>query len=509
MRVAKLLMMAACAFAAVQLYAAAPAMYPNAVKYRDAGGKPATGRSGSAAIEVRALRGQNDTEVEVTTGNFESMATPPGRLDKVQIKIYGGNGDVVVTDNYRRSLMSGGYGAFGYDFPYRGQKIQVQANVSGIDPNRTDIVTVEETVKLRPDLTPTRIDTVSRARVHTSVDIGATIRERNGDVGARANCVLKVDGVQVDQAAGIWVDAGDSVTCAFTYAFHTTGVKQISVEVNQVRPADYDASNNSAFGQIEIVAPGVPVTYSAGAYDITSQYRNDYTSYEEYTYSAPGAISLTVETEGHEERETREAGFSVNMQFADQLWFPVSFAGVVSTAGQTLMSTNAVVEQMFSFSVDGFSGACGEAWESSRRLFVCSSRTVTPDGTFEDTFATIWSHAGTVTFESNIRSLYRLSDGRESVYYFNYSFNEEVGQQPIPRFGNDVTVHVAISDSNVTHDVDVEFALQPFDGAYDWGPLCFSWDWLYDWGRYAGNNCSHQWTRSFGVEGMAEGIDTN
>ena len=70
------------------VYASRPQAFHNAVKYRDAGVKPATGRSGSAAIEVRALRGRSETSIEVTTGHFDPAAAPAGKLDKVQVKLF-------------------------------------------------------------------------------------------------------------------------------------------------------------------------------------------------------------------------------------------------------------------------------------------------------------------------------------------------------------------------------------------------------------------------------------
>ena len=163
------------------------------MKYRDAGAKPATGRSGSAAIEARALRGQNETTIEVTTGRLDGSVAPAGKLDKVQIKVFNGHGDVVVTDNYRKGALNGATGSFTYDWVARGQKVQVQANVSGIDPNRTDVVTVSSNAALRPDLTVSDITSVNQAYLGASIDISALVREKNGDLGARANCVLKID----------------------------------------------------------------------------------------------------------------------------------------------------------------------------------------------------------------------------------------------------------------------------------------------------------------------------
>ena len=241
------------------MYAAKPQIQPNSVKYRDAGAKPATGRSGSAAIQARALRGRSETTVEVTTGQFDSTAVPVGKLDKVQLKVFNGNGDVLVTDNYRKGALSGATGSFTYDWPARGQKMQVQANVSGIDPTRTDVVTVATNVALRPDLTVSDITAVNQAYLGASVDISALVREKNGDLGARADCVLKIDGAVADHADGIWVDAGDAVTCQFRQTFTTLGTKQIEVSVTNVTPADYDTTNNSKTATIEIVNPHVAV----------------------------------------------------------------------------------------------------------------------------------------------------------------------------------------------------------------------------------------------------------
>src|SRR5215467_14649164 len=85
---------------AVPMFAGRPPIFQNSVKLRDAGAKPATGRSGSAAIQARAQRSQTETTIEVTTGQFDSNVAPAGRLDKVQVKLFNSNGDVVVTDNY-------------------------------------------------------------------------------------------------------------------------------------------------------------------------------------------------------------------------------------------------------------------------------------------------------------------------------------------------------------------------------------------------------------------------
>jgi hypothetical protein len=98
------------------------------------------------------------------------------------------------------------------------------------------------------------------------VNLVATVSEGNGDVGARADCVLYVDGVEADRARGIWVDAGDDVTCAFTHAFTSVGARRVRVEAASVSPADYDPANNAAEATV-LVTGGADFNYTAIAED--------------------------------------------------------------------------------------------------------------------------------------------------------------------------------------------------------------------------------------------------
>src|SRR5205085_343557 len=90
--------------------------------------------------------------------------------------------------------------------------------------------------------------------VDVPVTLLATVGEGNGDVGARTDCVLYVDGVEADRARGIWVDAGDQVSCAFLHTFTSEGDHALRVAAEGVNPADFDLSNNAAVGTIHIGA---------------------------------------------------------------------------------------------------------------------------------------------------------------------------------------------------------------------------------------------------------------
>src|SRR5262249_3409393 len=136
-----------------------------------------------------------------------------------------------------------------------GSRIQVQANVRGIDGRRTDVVTLTETVKLGPAL-HVDLSIPGGAVVGTPVVITATVTETNGQVGTRTDCVLYVDGQPVDRADDIWVDAGDAVSCAFSYTFPRAGTYQVEVR----------ASGGSAVGSLQANAGDTALLDVGGAF---------------------------------------------------------------------------------------------------------------------------------------------------------------------------------------------------------------------------------------------------
>lgn len=225
---------------------------PNSVKYRNSGGKPATGRAGSASLEARALIAKDGSMVvEASPGSVDAGAGP-GEIVKTQVKI----GDF--TKNYTQ-LSAGGYWWDTFAAASRGSAVQVQANVRGIDPKRTGVVTVTTPALLRRDIAVDAVNGPAEQAPHALVAFQAVVSEKNGDLGGTANCVLSVDGVDVDTAEGIWVDAGDTVSCHFSRAFAEPGTYAIAVTAAGVAPHDWDVANNKTSTTITIVDPETPV----------------------------------------------------------------------------------------------------------------------------------------------------------------------------------------------------------------------------------------------------------
>lgn len=226
---------------------------PNSQKYKNTGVKPATGRSGSATLEARVLIAKDSSMLlEASTSGVEA-ATHPGTITKMQVKI-----GPDFTQNHN-GLNAGGFWSHTLPAATHRASIQLQGNIKGIDPKRTDVVTVTTPALLRPDIAVDSVSGIAQQKPGVPVTFTASVSEKNGDVGATANCVLSVDGAEVDSAAGIWIDAAGNVACEFTRIFANPGTYAISVAATEVKPGDWDTANNSAATSIVIVNPDKPI----------------------------------------------------------------------------------------------------------------------------------------------------------------------------------------------------------------------------------------------------------
>jgi hypothetical protein len=498
------------------MFAAKPQPIPNSTKYRDAGAKPATGRSGSAAIAARALRGKTQTDIEVTTGQFDGGAAPAGKLDKVQVKLFAmTSGDVIATDNYRGAGITGGTASFPYAWPARGERFQVQANVSGIDPKRTDVVTVGGTVKMRPDPTVASLSAPSQAIIGTVVTIEAVVREANGDLGARANCVLKVDGAVTDHADGIWVDAGDIVTCEFRQVFTTLGQKQLSVELNNVVPADYDASNNSRSATINIVPASTPVWYTFDAEDTWYDQTNSQHGHEEFTSFDPNYPGYSRDYIAGSPNTTHQISYGASLQLEKALEFPVALESRLIVDGQPMLASTGSVDynpnSFMGFSGDGYWNKCGDFFDGWHWMFMCHFHSEF-DGVARD-LSTAYSsaNAGAVTYESWRTSTTRYEDGTVDVYTVNFAGDYVTGDvlAPFPAsLGNHVDVFGSFTDAQNQHaEATVGVDLFPVpEYTYDYGEYCSTFEYTSDgYGHFSYYDCSYPITVVHGNAGSSHG----
>jgi hypothetical protein len=446
---------------------------PMSVKYRDAGAKPAAGRSGSAAIEARALLSSDGTtDVEVTTGQFDGAA-PRGQLAKVQIKLLAPNGAVVQTDNYRKTLAGDGQASFTYDDLPAGNTAQVQANVTGIDPNRTDVVTVTTGVQRRPDIEAT-LQAPPQATVDSMVMVYGFMAEKNGDLGARATCRLLVDGTEIDSIPGAWVDAASAVTCQFRTAFSTAGTKRLTLRVTDVAPGDYDLANNEVTRAIEVVAPQ-PFSHMEAFIDEQDwDYRMRYVS----TFTGgDGVVSEMTEEFGN---RWHLQSFSVRGRFP----------GAASQfTGQMVLrhSMDGNVLPMLAADVADFNasdGTCRWAELPAGTFTICSARGITE--------VIVSRHSGEITYTVTRGT----STGPRFEWFTNFDYPSHTVVVPgMFPYGSSWVVDLRHEADGVVHQGGVQVSIVPPEGfTFDsWDtPDCVMYRWtdgsqtdcLQETGRY-------------------------
>lgn len=315
------------ASAALALATPAVERIPNSMRYRDLGARPSTGRSGSAALSSFAVIGRDGiTRLEVHSASAASPGVPAGTLAKVQVKRYGVDQSLLATTNHKVGQSSA---AFTLPGLVRGSRVQVQANIRDIDRARTDVVTVIDTVRLRPDLAVTNLALPAELVAGVPTNITAVVRELNGDLGITTDCVLLVDGVEADRARRIWVDAGDAVTCAFTHVFTTGGNHAAVVRVEGSVPSDDDTSNDAVSGATHVT---VEVDDAFAWQAIVNDYvaTRDWTN-RELTQNTVTGESYDWTLTGHDSVRVFTATFSGSLPHA--ITFPVERLELAQRSG--------------------------------------------------------------------------------------------------------------------------------------------------------------------------------
>ncbi|HVG43762.1 MAG TPA: hypothetical protein VM890_03500 [Longimicrobium sp.] len=431
------------------------ALTPNAVKYRDNGAPHATGRSGSATLEGRAVvDARGLTRLTITTGQLDSPTPAPGQIVKAQIKIYSADGSLVSVDN-RNQLTGGGVQTFDLGGLPPGATIRVQANVRGIDGNRTDVVTltmgVAHAARLGVELELPRL-----VAGGMPVVIDAVVSELGGDVGTRADCVLYVDGQEVDRANDIWVDAGDVVTCAFTHAF-TAGSHTVEVRVNGVSGT---GSLVATPGMLDVGSGGGPPTYTADVEDrsVTT------TSVLQYTWWKPdGSHKEYSDTQVN---TVREQTISVQGTLGRTVGFPLAVVDLsVESAGvewetEHWTGLDAVVDAS-----TGSVCVNRQIPDHGALLFVCNGAGGASFGYSR--------FAGNVTYHSY--GYANTFDGIAGTAE-NYSWNGDPsttygGGGSVRAFGSEVRMRLSIRDAQGTITVSPLVAIAPFSGVLSVAPL--------------------------------------
>jgi hypothetical protein len=420
------------------------ALVSNRVKYSDTGQRASTGRAGSAAVTALALVGRDmATELTLRAAPADTNRTAQAQLQKVKVTATGYDSAQVFETNYTGlsgSTFTRTYPGLGW-----GQTLQVQANVSGIDPNRTDVVNATVPVLLRPDLNVFLwITSGTRVRLGEPYTVTAYVGEGNGQVGARADCVLYVDGVAEDRALGIWVDASGFVTCAFTHVFQTEGRKHLEVRVENVSPGDWDTANNASGGTVTVVARD-NYFEQAIAWSDTS-YTQSYFSHD-YIDHRYGFGNQTVS----EYVNDRWSQFALAYGGFDRgLSGPLTIHASQSTGGRTVHDLTLRVDSL------GVGYQCFSRVDDSAAATFYACTINSPY--FQSTTFRYDRNAGAVTYHSADYGAWWDGAGSEVyTYHFNYDFSNAFGVR-VP-YGTDYTFSLQFVTPDSTYSTSLTFPL--------------------------------------------------
>jgi len=478
--------------AAGLLSAPSARLVSNTVKYHDGSAPHATGRSGSARLEGLAVTGGGGvTTLTITTGSLDDPNHAPGQITRAQIKVFDAGGALLFTQNHN-GLNGGGTQTFLLQGLAPGARIQVQANVKGIDGRRNDVVTLTETVKVAAVL-HVDVSVPGQALVGAPVVITGTVSETGGDVGTRADCVLYVDGQAVDRADDIWVDAGDAVTCAFRYTFASAGSHTVEVRANGTGASASLTTNGG--GEVAVdVDPVAQAGWTAQVEDLSSAS----TSVLDYTWSKPDGSHK--EYSNTETTTTRTQTVNVQGTRAGAAVFPLAAVDLAMASSGIEWQLEHWTAVASATDANGQQCANRQMPEQGAMFFLCN-------GTLGGSSFGYTRFAGTVTYHSHgFSNTFDGLSGTPNNYSWNdgYTLSSSGGQ--IRPFGGVVTLTLSVVDAGGAWTLSPTVALSPFtDPAVVTTPRTCevtSPYWL-DGGSL--NSCSTVTTQTSGSRGTAAG----
>lgn len=414
----------------------------NRVKYHDGGAPHATGRSGSAHLEgVAELGAGGVTRLTITTGSLDDPGHAPGEIAKAQIKVFDPDGAQLYVVNYNR-LSGGGTQTFLLQGLAHGSTIRVQANVRGIDRNRTDVVTLTAGVVLPPQVT-VDAEIPPAAQVHQPVVVTGVVSEVNGDQGSRADCQLWVNGSLVDHADGIWVDAGDAVSCALTFTPDRPGDYQVEVRVVT------DGGTTGSGGTLQ-VGSGFTTGWAGQVQDRSVST----TSVFDYTWSKPdGSHKEYSDTKVNTERNQ---SISVQGTWSRAAVFPVaSVEWAVESNGVEWQSERWLAVASLP-DAQGRQCATRDMPENGAVFFLCNG----VDG------GASWGYqrfAGNVTYHGvGYSNVFDGLAGEQSLYSWNDAYTTYSYGGQVRNLGTSVHIRLTVTDAQGTATFTPVIPLESF-----------------------------------------------
>jgi hypothetical protein len=393
--------------------------------------------------------------LEATTGTFDDGSVSPGAIERLTVKLTGPGGKHHHELDFRPKPAAG-YFSTPLGQIVHGQALTVDALVDGID-RRDDHLSVDDNVQYRPDLAVGQIDVPGTITQGLPTTIAATVRETMGDLGATADCILSVDGAIADRVTGMWVDAGGVVTCHFTYTSTAIGQHALHVDVTNVRPGDYDLSNNGADAMVS-VAP--QFLFSASVYDAT------YTGMDVTQVLDNAGDVLYADTDTF---SGSTQSVSINGSWGIPLTFPLATVSARATSGGATWSL-LDLSNLAAASSDPTQGTCGAGSDTAgfNWITVC---TMGGNGA-GSTSVNLSEFAGDVTYHSEgvCRQTTSFLDCVDGFSWNSGNGSVWAARHPL---GDSLTVNLDLSDAaGTTLQSFPVVPLAPYTSQFDVPQTC-------------------------------------
>jgi hypothetical protein len=274
------------------------------------------------------------TDVELTAKAIAKSCMPPAEAEHILLKSYDLLGKVRWANNFMDVPMTVGARSsaavlqFADMLRYQGVSAQVQ--VTNSKDGNIEVLRARTQVLFRPDLAVQLADAPAMAMRGAVVNIFAGIDELNGDLGASCRAYLMENGEVLDEAVDIWVDPLGSVRVAFTTVFSSLGIHDLTIAVGDVKPGDYDPSNDQATFSVRIILPPEPAEYTASYSRSTLTYERSEDSPYTLRYS----------------RETRKEEV-----FSETLRIPMALTFPIFGAAMDLSADGVLKQSLFAFDI--------------------------------------------------------------------------------------------------------------------------------------------------------------
>jgi len=240
------------------------------------------------SLSVEALKGQNGSTDVYLKVSAQTGWTSPELAKKILLKAIDKDGNALWAKNYMNVALSEGRAKYSYDDLARHMPIKAQVNVKTQQSVNEEVLKAGTIVMLRPDLKVARAITEPQARVGQAINVEVVVQELNQDLGASFDACVREGGTVLDSLTGAYVEPGGVSSLVFSFALDKPGVHNLTAEVKNVQPGDYDATNNTLDFQIEVINPQIPAQYWLSYYDTNFDYASQSTWNYNWYYEGYG-----------------------------------------------------------------------------------------------------------------------------------------------------------------------------------------------------------------------------